>query len=112
MKWSSYVNWNPYTRDYCGSTTQYDRRKLSSAAANSAALWLGYMLRRGDPIEYRSRAPWARSGAGAHCVAGRHRRGAGMTIRTRAFVYGALVMLPIAALLQLLTLLGIGAAWP
>jgi len=35
-----------------------------------------------------------------------------MTATTRAFVRGALAILPIAALLQLLTLLGVGAAWP
>jgi len=35
-----------------------------------------------------------------------------MTSTTRAFVLGALAILPIAALLQLLALLGVGAAWP
>src|SRR5215216_1427578 len=58
------------------------------------------------------RASRARSGAGANRAAGGDNREARMIASTRAFVVGALIALPIAALVALLSLLGINGAWP
>src|SRR5215216_4708956 len=58
------------------------------------------------------RASRARSGAGANRAAGGDSREARMIASTRAFVVSALIALPIAALVALLSLLGINRAWP